>query len=513
MPSLSEYVDPEALKELTSLFSAAAGEAVRMLAPDGQVLAGPPGSGTGQAEARILVGGQHVGTVALAGQAGQPPGPQALRMLDLMQDVLLRLVEQGAQLRDRIEELAAMYRLAEVFTGKTDPKEVHKLVAETMAKVTGADACSIRVLNEDGTELATMAAYGLSDAYMSKGRILLRDSQIDQEIFSKGQIVYIADERTDSRVLYKTEAQREGLVSALCVPMAYRGRVEGVIRVYTRRPHVFDWFETSLIRGVASQAASAVVNTRLYHEALEAEAMRRQMRLAGEVQRRMVPAKPPRVPGLDIAAVFVPTFEVGGDFYDFIELPGGNLGVAVADVAGKGLQGSLLMASARSALRAHVAHIYELSLALASVNVHMWRDGGGGDFVTMIYGVLDMPNRRLTYCNAGHEPGLLLRAGQVRTLITGGGVLGINPSMRYEQEALELQSGDALALYTDGLVEAINFRDESFGRERTQAAALAAWQRGASAAGIAQHLLWEMRRFCGLQSTGDDLTLVVIRVQ
>jgi sigma-B regulation protein RsbU (phosphoserine phosphatase) len=349
---------------------------------------------------------------------------------------------------------------------------------------------------------------------MAKGPILLADSRIDEEVLATGACVYVSDERTDPRVLYKAEARREGIVSALCAPMSYRDRVEGVIRVYTKRPHEFDWFETSLIRGVAAQAASAVVNARLYNEALAAEAIRHQLRLAGEVQRRMIPAESPRVEGLDIAAVYVPCFELGGDFYDFIELPKGNLGLAVADVLGKGVRASLRMASARSALRVYVNQIYELSKVLGALNVHMCRESQEGDFLTLFYGVVDLPKRRLTYCSAGHEPALLIRGEEVRQLAAEvGGVVGMDPSMRYEHTVVQLRRGDVLVICTDGLPEAINFRDEAFGRARVREAALVACRRGDSAEGIGKHLLWEMRRFAGLQTRRDDLTLVTVKVQ
>ncbi|KPK81459.1 MAG: hypothetical protein AMJ81_10615 [Phycisphaerae bacterium SM23_33] len=513
MTSLSEYLDTEMLNELASRFSDAVGGKVRILSADGSLLAGQGPQGPPSAQAKVLLDGGHIGTIALDGPGVQPPAAESVRLLGLMQDVLTRLCRQARQLRDRVEELAAMYRLTEVFTGRTDLKQVHQLVAETMVKATGADACSIRVLNEERTELMTIAVHGLSEEYMSKGPILLADSQIDQEILASGKCVYIPDERTDPRVLYKTEARREGIVSALCAPMTYKGRLEGIIRVYTRRPHEFDWFETSLVGGVAAQAASAIVNARLYNEALEAERIRRQLRLAAEVQRRMIPPQAPRVEGLEISGIYEPCFELGGDFYDFIELPKGNLGVCVGDVVGKGVPASLLMALVRSSLRAHVAHVYELSEVLAAVNLDLWRQSDERDFATMFYGVLDVPGRRLTYCSAGHEPALLVREGRGTWLAGSGGVLGIDPAMRYRNQVLGLRRGDLLLIFTDGLPEATNFKHETFTRDRVRAAALEACRRGESAEGVGKHLLWEVRRFAGLQTRSDDLTLVAIKVQ
>jgi len=507
MTDLERDLGREALEELARAFTRAVGAPVWLLTADGDLLAGRA-EGAPATEAPVALGGRHVATVATAA------APEAARRpLELMGEVLVRLSAQARLLRARVEELAAMYRLTEGFSGRTDLKEILQLAAETMTQVVGADACSIRVFNEDRTELVTMAAHGLSREYMAKGPILLSRSRIDQEVLTTRDCVYIADERTDPRVLYPAEARREGIVSALCAPMIYKGGTEGVIRVYTRRPHRFGWFETSLVRGVASQAASAIVNLRLYREALTADRMSRQLKMAAEVQRRMIPPSAPNVPGLDIAAIYVPCFELGGDFYDFIDLANGNLGVCVGDVKGKGVPASLLMASARASLRAHARHLYALSDVLAAVNADMLATSDESDFVTLFYGVLDVPNRRLTYCSAGHEPALLVRDGADRVLPSSGGVIGMFPDMSYRHEVLQLRSGDVLAVSTDGLPEQMNFRDEPFGRRRARRAVVDACRRGESAEGIGRHQLWEMRRFAGLQTRCDDLTLVTIKLQ
>ncbi len=517
MAKLLDVLNADALGQLLQGFSDTVGSPIRIVAPDGRVLAGRARPAGVRAQAEVMLAGEHVASVVLAGSAKAGVDAQVevqqVRMLGLVRDVVAQICEQAAQLQDRVEELAAMYRLTEEFTGKTNLKQVHHLVAETMVKVTGAGAASIRVLSEDRTELLTMAAYGLSSQYMSKGKILLSESIIDREVL-EGKVVYIADERKDERILYKTQARREGLVSALCVPMAYKGQIEGVIRVYTRKLHSFDWFETSLIKGVAAQAASAIVNARLYHEALESERIRRQVTMAAEVQRRMVPSSPPKAAGLDVSAIFVPCFELGGDFYDFIELPNQNWGIAVADVVGKGVRASLLMAAARAALRAYAKQWYNLSDVLSALNVHMSRESGASDFITLFYGVLDAVNRRLTYCSAGHEPPLLVRDGRISTLEDSfGGVLGVDEEASFRPGILDLRKDDVLVIYTDGLLEAMNFRDEIFGRQRTLETVLTACRQNATADAIGKQVLWEVRRFTGLQTRSDDLTLLTIKVQ
>ncbi|GAH72903.1 unnamed protein product, partial [marine sediment metagenome] len=241
--------------------------------------------------------------------------------------------------------------------------------------------------------------------------------------------------------------------------------------------------------------------------------VRRQLRMASQVQHRLTPAEPPHIPGFDIGALYAPCFEVGGDFYDFIDLPPDNLGLAICDVSGKGIPASLLMASVRASLRAHAVNIYDMSTVLSSVNRDLCADTLISEFATLFYGVIDYRTRRFTYANAGHVPPILIRDGQCRPLATGGGVLGIGPDGYWGHEHFIFESGDVLVGCTDGLTEALNHDDEPFGRPRLEAAALEAIADGRTAEGIAHHVLWVMRRFTGLQTALDDLTLVVIRVQ
>ncbi len=133
--------------------------------------------------------------------------------------------------------------------------------------------------------------------------------------------------------------------------------------------------------------------------------------MAADVQHRMIPAVPPKVPGLDLAAVYVPCFQLGGDFYDFIPFPNDNVGLVVADVAGKGVPASLIMASVRASLRAQIDNIYYLYEVVRRVNLMLCRDTTSSEFVTLFYGVLDARTKLFTYCNAGHPSALVLRGG------------------------------------------------------------------------------------------------------
>ncbi len=533
MGDVTEYLNPETLQQLQNAFTAVARVSIRICRADGSPLTVPSAAVSSSADAPgeeplleaasygasspIMVNDEVIGRITLdiAGDETQTPMvyPRHLKLVGLVSGLIARLCQREQQLRSRVEELATLYRLMGAFSGQRDPQSLLELIAKTVAETMGAMACSIRLLSEDGTELIRSATANLSAEYLQKGPVLLRESPIDQEALSTGKSVKIVDMQNDPRVLYPAEAHREGIVSGLCAPMTYKGQPQGAIRLYKAKRHEFDWFEVSLLEAIAAQAAAAIVNARLYTEAARSAEIQRQLRLAGEVQRRMIPAASPQIEGFDIAAIYVPCFELGGDFYDFLPLPENNLGLAVCDVVGKGVPASLLMASIRASLRAHARSIYEMSEVLRQVNCDLCADTLISEFATLFYGVIDTSTRRFTYANAGHTPPLLIRDGRICHLSTGGSVLGIDERLHWQQQAFDLFSGDVLLMHTDGLHEALNFQDEPFGRQRVEQAVLAAIDLGRDAEGIAKHVLWEMRRFAGLQTRPDDLTLIAVRVQ
>ena len=423
-------------------------------------------------------------------------------------DMLVSLCSQDEDLRHRIEELSAVYNIAGLFAGELDLQEILDKTTRMVAEVMKIKACSIRMLDATTGALTIKAVHNLSPEYISKGPVTVDQNPIDRTALG-GELVRIADSATDPRVRYPEQARREGLVSGLVCGMVYRGKAVGVIRVYTGEPHAFSPYEESLLQAVASQAAAAIINARLVAETLEAERYARQLAYAGDVQRRMIPAEPPAHPKVEIGAVYRPTFEVGGDFYDLITLPEGNLGIGIADVSGKGVPASLLMASLRSALRVYAHFTYDVDRIMVEVNQHMGRDTRSGEFVTAFYGVLTPDGRRLPYCNAGHDPPMLLRNGRIQYLESGGIVLGIDQEAAYERGLLETRPGDLLMLYTDGVVEAMNFADEQFGRRRLEESLRRYADQPAER--VARNILWDLRRFRGLADRTDDVTLVVLK--
>ncbi len=433
----------------------------------------------------------------------------SVQFLHMLADALSRLCQQEILIRRRLLEISTLFNISTMLTGTRGLQQTLDRVTSSVVEAMGVKAASLRLLDGQNNELRIKSVCNLSDAYLQKGPILLEKSAVDREALT-GAVVYVADMAADPRVAYPEDAAREGIASVLSTALIYKDRPIGVLRVYSGQRKEFSEYEQKLLQSIASQAAVAIENARLQEESIEKDRLERQVQIAADVQRRMIPAHPPVIAGFDIGALYVPCFELGGDFYDFLLFGERSIGVAVADVAGKGLPASLLMASVRAAFRAYAGDVYDLDEIMARVNRSVASDSRSNEFVTAWYGTIDCDKKRLTCCNAGHDIPLLLRNGEFRELRTGGMVLGVNPQEHYEKEVVQLQSGDLLWIYTDGVTDAMAFSGEKFGKQRMRSALLQ--HANLSADQICRHMLWETRRFVGLSRRYDDTTMVAIKV-
>ena len=267
------------------------------------------------------------------------------------------------------------------------------------------------------------------------------------------------------------------------------------------------------LQAVAMQVASALHGANVYGETQRRQRVARELALAAQVQASFLPDAPPLVPGWQIAATLETAEETSGDFYDFVPLPGGRLGVLVADVADKGMAAALYMALCRTLIRTFAAEYDQRpALALAASNRRMLQDARTTWFVTACYGVLEPATGAFTYCNAGHNPPLLLHAAREAPptwLAATGMALGVTEGATWQEHTTYLQPGDVLVIYTDGVTDAQNRYSEFFGEDRMLEAARSSTDQ--TAADIIATLLESIRCFGQGMPQFDDITLSVVK--
>jgi phosphoserine phosphatase RsbU/P len=432
------------------------------------------------------------------------------RFADVLSQMIASMYEQAVNIEDQLRNLHTVHDLSQLLGGTLDLKDILEKTVRRVTDVMRVKACAIRLLNRDTGELVIEAVHNLSAEYLNKGAVLISENAIDAAACA-GEVVYIADAQNDPRIRFPQNAKCEGIVSGLCAPLGYRGQTIGVIRVYASEKREFTESETALLRSIGSQAAAAIIHRRLHEEQASSEQAKRQLETASQVQRRMLPASAPSLDGVELGYVYDPSLQLSGDFFDFIDLPTGDVGICIADVVGKGVPAALLMTAIRSTLRAFAPTSDDVTRIVSQVNHHLCRDSRHSEFATLFYGILNVVNRTLTFCDAGHPPPVLLRGDEFTDLEAGGMAIGILLGESYESNTVQLQSGDTIAMVTDGVTEAMNFEGEEFGRERLLRAV---WKyRNTDAQHLASQILWDVRRFAGLAEQSDDITIVTIKVE
>jgi serine phosphatase RsbU (regulator of sigma subunit) len=270
--------------------------------------------------------------------------------------------------------------------------------------------------------------------------------------------------------------------------------------------------ELSALAGSFNEIAASLERQR--RELIEKERLDEDLEVALAIQRRFLPQRPPEVAGLDVAGISVPSREVGGDLFHYLELPGGRLAVALGDVSGKSVPAALIMSNVMAALRAEVQHEAEVEKSMERVNRLLAEQIEPGRFVTLFYGIVDPAAGRLRYTNAGHNPPLRISAaGEVSWLREGGLPLGVEADSRYPAAECPLERGDLLVVYSDGVTEAegpgVDGRPPLFGEHRLVEVTAASGTR--SAAAVVEALLAAVKAFAGDRPQADDVTLVVVR--
>jgi len=432
----------------------------------------------------------------------------------LVHYLLTTLVQVGLrawELGGSVKEMTKVNELTKLFVSTVELPEVLDRVARTVTEALQAKACSLRLLDKTRNALEIRATYGLSKEYLAKGPVLVKQSRIDVQAL-EGSTVLVSDVSTDPRILYPAEMARENIKSLLCAGIRSKDRAFGVIRVYDDRTRQFNEGDVSLLEAIANTAAIAIENAILFEQNLERRRMQAELSVASRIQQELLPEQVPQVPHVDMAVAYKPTEKVGGDFYDFIRIGSDHIGVAIGDGLGKGVPGAILMATAKTALRAWVENAYSTQEIMTSVNRSLTQDRVSltRSFVTLFYGAIDFRRGLFTFTNAGHNPPLLFRQDTYTELHTGGIVLGVSPGAEYAEKQLMLRRGDLLVLYTDGVTEAMDIQDEVFGRGRLIEMVRANTHLGAQE--LLGVLLEELEEHRGGRRQSDDLTVIIVRV-
>lgn len=333
---------------------------------------------------------------------------------------------------------------------------------------------------------------------------------IINEVATKQRAVLTLDAQTDDRFGTAQSIQMQGIRSIICVPLWNNREVIGLIYIdnlIARR--TFTQSDLRLVALIANMAAVKIENELLIQQKLEMKRLEEQLSVASQIQRRFLPQSNPEFANYQIYGLNRSCYEIGGDYYDFIRKTNGRTGIVIADVSGKGVGAALLMASFQASLRALIDVEPDPASLVGKLNQVMISNSPTNKYITVFYGELDPVTHTFEYVNAGHNPPIHLRLGSSSELTACGPVVGIVPVAQYQQRVLQLNPGDLIVLYTDGITECMNPEGEEFGESGVMSFLLK--NRDAKLEELAQSLEDHIREFTNAAPPIDDSTLIFLR--
>jgi len=407
-----------------------------------------------------------------------------------------------------IDKLRMLLDITSKISRSLDLQEVLNLVMDTLDSLIPYDAAGIFVLQCVGDEPCTFkaeAVRGYDIDELSELHLKLGEGFIGSVAVS-GKPIISHDVREDPVYVNARDRTRSEMVA----PIISNDEVIGVFDLESDELNAYSDDDLQVLTLLASQVAIIIEKVMLHEQLIEKKRLQGQLEVARQVQLELLPPNDPELPGFDISAYNFPTEEVSGDYYDWVRIYDDQIGLVIADVAGKGIPAALLMVFLRASLRAATHIGYATHISMAKVNFLLWESIERNQFITAFYGILDASNRTLHYSNAGHNPPLLIDAqGTARFIEWGEQPLGMFRDTRYHEHYHTFRPGEILVLYTDGVTEALSPNGEEFGRDRL----ITAVKRGSTLS--ARELIASMQRDVYQWTDGvgltDDATFFVIK--
>ncbi len=428
-----------------------------------------------------------------------------------------------------------LHGLGEAFRDVIRPHDLHRLIVESSTRILDAHGGALYMVDRTGSKLMP--------AFISKGcpplievpeRVLqqaatspaeldnyLRTHPISADeglvgrVWKNGQAVLLSD-LADAPELSKLRNTALGAASVMVTSLLYGRQNMGVLAIANGPMSApFTASDFVVFKSISEQSAFALYNAIIYSEANEKKRLDHDLQIARDIQRILLPSEPPAIEGFDIAGVNFPARQVSGDYFDYIQVDDDRLGVVIADVSGKGVPASLIMAICRSVLRAEARLNRSPAEVLRKVNRQLYPDIKEDMFISMAYLILDHKNNQVTLSRGGHDAPLLYRAatGAVEVLKPPGMALGIDSGDVFDRItgdiSVPLQRNDCLVLYTDGITEALDGNGDEFGPERMIQSVRASASEGAEA--ITKRLTADVRNFADGHPQNDDITLIIVR--
>lgn len=417
----------------------------------------------------------------------------------------------------RIHEQAALLDFSRQLLSHPELDDLMAYLVEAVRTLLQVDACALVLPADTPYNLAFYAASGWYDDPVAAGRRVPADERSGSGLVMRTQTPLLVEDLhvNDPTPWIADWFREEGFRGHFIVPLVAEDQSIGVLNINTRQPRMLDGHELRFLQLMANQAAIALENARLHQERLKRQRLEEELAVGQEIQHSMLPELCPVIPGWEFCSIYRPAQQVGGDFYDFFSLANqaDQLGLVIADVAGKGVPAALFMALSRTMIRTVALSGSPPAATLERANELILKDSNAKIFLSAFYAILETGSGRLTYTSAGHNWPLWLPAGseECQQLHARGILLGVMEEISLEERTVQVAPGDTLVFYTDGITEAMNSKNELFGEERLRAAVRS--RAGATTDQILEAIVAAVHIFVGSAPQADDYTIVVVKRQ
>lgn len=431
-------------------------------------------------------------------------------MVDTNSDTYVRrLEEENQRLKVSLAELTILNDIARAISSAWSLERILELIVRKCVKHFRAEQGAVMLFDPKDEEKPFHTMIRRADVTECALPYRL-DSQLMGWMIKYRQPLLANDLQSDPRFNVDREKDQP-IRSVLSVPLLFKGRMIGSLNVFNKQgAEGFTDADKRLLTIIGSESAQVIESARLYEEEQALQLMQKEMKLAYQIQVGLLPQTAPEIAGYDIWGKSIPARDVGGDHYDFIHVGEHRLVICLGDVSGKGMPAALLAANLQATLRAQILQGMGPKECLEQSNTHLLRSMNPDRFVTLFYAELDSSTHRLSYSNAGHNrPFLFREAGDVSRLGTGGVALGCMDKVSYKDDHVVLGPGDMLVIYSDGITEAINERQEMFGERRLLQTVEE--NRAESAKDLVERLIRTVSQHTGELPQTDDMTAVVIK--
>jgi sigma-B regulation protein RsbU (phosphoserine phosphatase) len=419
-----------------------------------------------------------------------------------------RVEAENARLKQAVEELSVLNEIATAIDSSMAVDEINRLIISKCIKRMGVEQGVIRLLDASSPDQAFKTLVRVVD-HSEDGLPFRLGLTLTGWILKNQKPLLTNDLQTDERFKGATEEAAQ-IKSVLAVPLKTRNRILGILSVFNKRGGApFDVDDQRLLTIIATQSAQVIENARLQEEEAKLRVMEEDLRVARTIQESLVPKSVPHIDGVDLYGFTAPAREVGGDYYDWVELPDGKIGCVVADVSGKGMPASLLMAQLQAAFKAQAQQGKPPHEVVTSVNQFLGITMEPARFVTLFYAVVDPTSSTLVYANAGHNPALLWRAdGKVEWLGEGGLMLSPVSMLPYESYSIPFGPGDGILIYSDGVTEAEAPNGDQWEEPALETCVMTGTRDTAQEVG--DRIKIAVENFVAGNEPSDDITLAVV---